>query len=123
MDRRSAVQFAALAGTAALAVRSVWRPRLPRRVTGRSKAAILRCSGYERSHAAVRDGLRLIECNVKRKRILLKPNLVEYSPNAPINTNPLLVAAVVDALYEFGAASVVVADGPGHVRDAELSSG
>ncbi|MEO5923032.1 MAG: DUF362 domain-containing protein [Bryobacteraceae bacterium] len=50
----------------------------------------------------------------------MKPNLVEYSPSAPINTNPLLVAAVVDSLYRAGAASVVVAEGPGHVRDSEM---
>ncbi|MBX9601394.1 MAG: DUF362 domain-containing protein [Bryobacteraceae bacterium] len=52
--------------------------------------------------------------------MLLKPNLVEYSPTAPINTHPLLVAAVADSLYRRGAAAVTVADGPGHVRDFEM---
>jgi uncharacterized protein (DUF362 family) len=32
----------------------------------------------------------------------------------------MLIAAVVDALNRFEAASVVVADGPGHVRDTDL---
>jgi uncharacterized protein (DUF362 family) len=52
--------------------------------------------------------------------VLLKPNLVEYSPADPINTHPVLIASVIDALYRRGAASVVVADGPGHVRDTDL---
>jgi len=32
----------------------------------------------------------------------------------------MVIAAVIDSLYELGAASVVVADGPGHVRDTDL---
>ena len=56
----------------------------------------------------------------KGKRVLLKPNLVEYSPKATINTHPLVIAAAVDSLYRLGAADVVVADGPGHVRDSDL---
>ena len=57
---------------------------------------------------------------VQGKRVLLKPNLVEYSPKATINTHPLVIAAAVDSLYRLGAADVVVADGPGHVRDSDL---
>ncbi len=57
---------------------------------------------------------------MRGKRVLLKPNLVEYSSAAPINTHPMLIASVIDALYRLGAASVVVADGPGHVRDTDL---
>jgi uncharacterized protein (DUF362 family) len=43
-----------------------------------------------------------------------------YSAAAPINTHPVLIASVVDALYRLGAAAVIVADGPGHVRDTDL---
>jgi uncharacterized protein (DUF362 family) len=50
------------------------------------------------------------------KRILLKPNLVEFSAHAPINTNPVLVSAAMDAFYSLGAASVRIAEGPGHRR-------
>ncbi len=53
---------------------------------------------------------------VAGKRILLKPNLVEFSADAPINTNPILVSAVLDAFYSLGAASVRIAEGPGHRR-------
>jgi uncharacterized protein (DUF362 family) len=58
--------------------------------------------------------------SVYGKRVLLKPNLVEYSPAAPINTHPMLIASVIDALYRLGAASVIVAEGPGNIRDTDL---
>jgi uncharacterized protein (DUF362 family) len=53
---------------------------------------------------------------VAGKRIVLKPNLVEFSPLLPINTNPLFVAAVAEAFHSLGAASVTIAEGPGHRR-------
>ena len=53
---------------------------------------------------------------VAGKLIVLKPNLVEFNPNAPINTNPLFVAAVLEAFRSMGAASVTIAEGPGHRR-------
>jgi uncharacterized protein (DUF362 family) len=82
--------------------------------------AVLRSANYETCHSVIDDGLRLLSPNVKGKRVLLKPNLVEYSPKATINTHPLVIAAAVDSLYRLGAADVVVADGPGHVRDSDL---
>ena len=44
----------------------------------------------------------------------LKPNLVEFDPTTAINTEPRLIAATVLALRRLGAASVRVAEGPGH---------
>jgi uncharacterized protein (DUF362 family) len=82
-----------------------------------SHVAIIRCARYELVHRAVEDGFRLLAPSVRGKRVLLKPNLVEYSPAAPINTHPMLIASVIEAIYRRGASSVVVADGPGHVRD------
>lgn len=46
----------------------------------------------------------------------MKPNLVEFAPGTPINTNAALVASVRRALLAEGAASVHVAEGPGHRR-------
>jgi uncharacterized protein (DUF362 family) len=53
---------------------------------------------------------------VAGKRILLKPNLVEFSSQAPINTNPALVYAALEAFHSLGAARVTIAEGPGHRR-------
>jgi uncharacterized protein (DUF362 family) len=120
MNRRSLLTGAALVGTAGLAVRQLWPTRIPLRHPRMSHVAIIKCDRYELASRAVADGFRLIQPPVAGKRVLLKPNLVEYSPDAPINTHPVLIAAVIDALYRSGAASVVVADGPGHVRDTDL---
>jgi uncharacterized protein (DUF362 family) len=53
---------------------------------------------------------------VAGKRVLLKPNLVEFNPHAPINTHPVFVAAVVEAFRSLNARSVGIAEGPGHRR-------
>jgi len=50
---------------------------------------------------------------------VLKPNLVEFDPATTINTDPRLVAATVLAMRRLGAASVTVAEGPGHRRDVQ----
>ncbi|GIU73960.1 MAG: hypothetical protein KatS3mg004_1047 [Bryobacteraceae bacterium] len=61
----------------------------------------------------------LAECGigVRGRRVLVKPNLVEFSRATAINTHPLLVAAVVEALERLGAAEVRIGEGPGHRRD------
>ncbi len=58
---------------------------------------------------------------LRGKKILLKPNLVEPHVGRPqINTNPLLVRAAVEAFLSMGAAQVAVAEGPGHRTDTML---
>ena len=55
---------------------------------------------------------------LKGKRILLKPNLVETASGAPhINTHPLVLRGAVEAFLNLGASMVMVAEGPGHRRD------
>jgi uncharacterized protein (DUF362 family) len=55
---------------------------------------------------------------IKGKRILLKPNLVETASGAPhINTHPLVLRGTIEAFLKLGAAQVMVAEGPGHRRD------
>ena len=58
---------------------------------------------------------------IRHKRILLKPNLVETISGAShINTHPLVVRGAVEAFLKLGAAQVVVAEGPGHINDTLL---
>ena len=70
---------------------------------------------------AITRGIR--ELNVfpeelKGKRILLKPNLVETASGAPhINTHPLVLRGAIEAFLRLGASAVMVAEGPGHRRD------
>src|SRR5262249_12059765 len=53
------------------------------------------------------------------KRVILKPNLVEYHRNKVINTHPHVVAAVIELCRREAAAEVIVAEGPGHWRNVE----
>jgi uncharacterized protein (DUF362 family) len=55
----------------------------------------------------------------KGGRVVLKPNLVEFDPTRPINTDPRVVVAAAEAFRRLGAAEVIVAEGPGHRRDTE----
>src|SRR5262245_1985574 len=64
-------------------------------------------------------GFQELGVDVRGRRVLLKPNMVEYEPGTSINTNPLVVAGAAAACRRAGAASVVVAEGPGHRRDIE----
>jgi uncharacterized protein (DUF362 family) len=53
------------------------------------------------------------------KRVVLKPNLVEYHRDKVINTHPHVVGAVIELCKSEGAAEVIVAEGPGHWRNVE----
>lgn len=57
---------------------------------------------------------------VRGARVVLKPNLVEFSALRPINTDPRLLVALVEALRKLDAKAVTVAEGPGHRRDTEM---
>jgi len=120
MNRRRALNGLALAGAAGVAAKTLWRPRLQRKSPTVSAVAVVNCPTYELCVSAVTDGLSLVRCDVRGKSVLLKPNLVEYSAAAPINTNPKLVTAVAEVLLQRGAREVLIADGPGHVRDTDL---
>lgn len=54
--------------------------------------------------------------DVRGKRVVLKPNLVEFDAGAAINTHPKLVHAALEAFRAAGAAEVRIAEGPGHRR-------
>jgi uncharacterized protein (DUF362 family) len=56
---------------------------------------------------------------LKGKRVVLKPNLVEYRPNKVINTHPSVISAAIELCKAEGAAEVIVAEGPGHWRNVQ----
>jgi uncharacterized protein (DUF362 family) len=85
-----------------------------------TRVAVLRAASYEGDlESRVVDGLRAIGADVQGRRVLLKPNFVEYDPSTAINTDPRLVAATVVAMRRLGAVQVVVGEGPGHRRDTQ----
>ena len=64
---------------------------------GRSSVAVLRAGSYDGDlEGLVLDGLRLVEADVRRKSVLLKPNLVEFVKGASINTDPRMVVAAAE---------------------------
>jgi uncharacterized protein (DUF362 family) len=58
---------------------------------------------------------------IRGRSVLLKPNLVEPCSGAPqVNTHPAVVRAAAEVFRGWGARRVLVAEGPGHCRDAQL---
>jgi uncharacterized protein (DUF362 family) len=116
-----------LIGSAALAAgTSVTAPFLlpkyhSQRRSRRARVAILHAEQYSPQIAqTLMAGLRLFAINVRGKRVVLKPNLVDYLPGNAINTDPMLVFAAAEAFRRLDAKSVVIAEGPGHQRDTQL---
>lgn len=88
----------------------------------RSDTFIARVKNYETDISLiVRSGfqeLGVSPAEIKGKKILLKPNLVEPHSGKPhINTHPLFVRGVAEAFLHLGAAKIYIAEGPGHCRD------
>lgn len=91
----------------------------------RASVFVGRAEGYETDLTAIiLNGLRELDIarnDVRGKRILLKPNLVETARGKDhINTNPALVIAAGEAFRRLDAAEVIVAEGQGHRRDTRL---
>src|SRR5262245_19735289 len=87
----------------------------------RSRIATVTTDQYsEKLDELIFQGVRLFDLDVRGKSLLLKPNLVEYIPGKPVNTDTWLIGAAAEAFLRLGANSVTVAEGPGHHRDTEL---
>jgi uncharacterized protein (DUF362 family) len=64
-------------------------------------------------------GFKELGVSLSGRRVLLKPNMVEYEPGTVINTNPVVVASAAAACRRAGAADVIVGEGPRHPRANE----
>lgn len=86
---------------------------------------IARAESYETDMAAIMlrafRELGVMPEEIRGKRILLKPNLVEtWEKSVHINTHPLVVRGAIEAFLTLGASEVLVGEGPGHRRDMYL---
>jgi uncharacterized protein (DUF362 family) len=80
--------------------------------------SIVRAPAYDqRIYDTVRRMLADHRLDVRGRSVVLKPNLVEFEPGSSINTHPMLVHAAYEAFRAMGAASVRIAEGPGHRRN------
>ena len=124
LDRRCFAATVAVSGVGLSLAAAGLVPRyalMRDRRPARSRVAILTADRYSDAlEQLLYDGLNLFNLGVKGKNVLLKPNLVEYSADAAINTHPALVGAAAVTFLRLGAASVIVAEGPGHQRDTFL---
>ena len=108
-----------LTGSAAgLALAGCSRGRARRPPAQRERlVSIVRQPDYSQDlYGELRRVLAEHRLNVRGKRVLLKPNLVEFEPDSPINTHPLLVHAALEAFRELGA-EVSIGEGSGHRRN------
>jgi uncharacterized protein (DUF362 family) len=102
-----------IAGSAgAIALNGCSRAREPT-----SLVSITRSQAYSQDlYETVRRILTHHKLNLAGKRIVVKPNLVEFDASTCINSHPTLVHAVYEAAKSMGAANVRIAEGPGHRR-------
>jgi uncharacterized protein (DUF362 family) len=100
------------AATGVLAAGCARRPVTPARVT------IARAPAYDQTlYDTMRQMLSAERLDVRGRHVVLKPNLVEFEPGTCINTHPMVVHAALEAFHSLGAASVRIAEGPGHRRN------
>ena len=123
MNRREFIKVSAVASLSSLVGGcrpSVRWDRDAYRKPATSRVAILEARSYQASlEDIIRHGLHLFKLDLKGKRIVLKPNLVEFDPKGVINTHPAVIEAAIASFRSLGARDVVVAEGPGHRRDNE----
>jgi uncharacterized protein (DUF362 family) len=107
--------MAAAGGAAAAELASCNRAPRP---AGHAHVSIVKAPAYDQR---IYDTMRRLVAehagDVRGRKILLKPNLVEFEPASSINTHPILVHAALEAFRALGAASVGIAEGPGHRRN------
>ena len=119
MNRRKFLVLSGAAATGGFAAMKLQKPpKLPNGPAGNSAVSIQRALSYSddlvtRMLAGIRDcGL-----DVRGKRVLLKPNLVEFDSATVINTDASVIAAAVEVFQKLGAVDVRIGEGPGHRRD------
>jgi len=92
-----------------------------RRKQGRSAVAIVPVSSYQQNiFEIVKDHLKdFVVPDFKGQTVVIKPNMVEYRQGKPVTTNPAMLKATILLALDWGAKHVIVAEGPGHMRDTE----
>ena len=116
--RRDLIPAAALAGAGAYGL--LHKPEERRIVESgeESRVAVLKAASYEVDlEDLLLRGVRECGLEVRGKNVLLKPNLVEFDHNTCVNTDARVVAAAAAVFEKLGAATVTIAEGPGHRRD------
>jgi uncharacterized protein (DUF362 family) len=119
MTRRQFFPLVGVAATASYASIKLQKPpKLSDGPVGNSAVAIIRARSYSEDLVSrMLEGVRQTGLDVRGKRVLLKPNLVEFESSTVINTDASIIAAAVELFHRLGASEVRIGEGPGHRRD------
>ncbi len=114
-----------LIATGAVAAGAIGYPLVKRAFAAQQPVFIAKNQRYDGPlRQTIADGLLATGVDptqLRGKRVLLKPNLVEPTKLAPhLTTNPAMVVAAAEVFRNWGA-DVVVGEAPGHVRDTEMA--
>src|SRR5580658_4446352 len=113
-------EFLAVAGASVFAGYAGFTGATPTRHTVQktSSVSVIKAKSYTDDLVSrILEGVKQCGLDVRGKRVLLKPNLVEFDPSTCINTDVSVVAAALEAFRSLGAAEVKIGEGPGHRRD------
>lgn len=121
--RRDFLKLSAV-GMAGVFIGGLIAPWVKRYQQPQVDVTVLKADSYSQNLAdLIRRGLDNypeVIAKARGGRVVLKPNLVDFYPNHPVNTHPAVVAAAVSVFRQLGAQEVIVAEGPGHKRDMEM---
>ncbi len=93
-------------------------PRVDDASSTKSPVFVAKAGSYsEEIGAKILEGVKACGLDVRGKRVVLKPNVVEFDKATAINTDVAVVAAAIEVFSKLGAADVRIAEGPGHRRD------
>jgi len=86
------------------------------------QVALVPCRDYgpENLAMAIQTGWRASRPpDVRGKRVVIKPNIADFSAERPIHTDARLIEALIIHLRDLGAREIILAEGPPHNRDTE----
>jgi uncharacterized protein (DUF362 family) len=82
-----------------------------------SLVSIVRAHAYDQKlYDTVRRILEEHNLNLRGRKVVIKPNLVEFETGSSINTHPVVVHALLEAVRSMDAADVRIAEGPAQRR-------
>lgn len=95
--------------------------QLAHRRTGTSVVALVACAEYSNDiYKVLKPQIAELGLpDLKNKRVMIKPNMVDFHPQKPMTTNPEVLRAAVELVDSLGAKEIFIGEGPAHIRDTE----
>lgn len=86
------------------------------------EVALVACSGYPEAKSALEKAWLLLAGKpaIRGKKVLLKPNLIDYQEGMVINTDVAVIEAAIILLKDLGAKTIIVGEGSANRRDSRF---